>query len=297
MDLLRAYEIFFHVVQARSFAAAGRRLDLPRGVVSKQVQLLEDHHRVRLLNRTTRTLSLTDAGEKLYDHVGAILASVQLAREDMDQDGGRLRVAAPLAFTERYLGALLERFLGEHPGISIDLECGENFVDLVQGGFDLGIRIAQMQPSSLVARPLAPSPLVMVAAPAYLQRHGAPRAPEDLAAHACLGYAHPSASAAWEFGAGATSARAPVGFRHRTNSNAMLRRLVLGAHGIAQLPAYLVADDLRAGALSLVLPQCRDESRHIYAVYPHRRHLPVKVRRLIDFLARECGAGPPWGDV
>lgn len=298
MDLLRAYEIFVHVVDTQSFAAAGRRLDLPRGVVSKQVQLLEDHHGTRLLNRTTRRLSLTDAGARLADHCRAILDLVKDAREDLEQEPGqprgRLRIAAPLAFTERYLATLLERFVRAHPAVSIELECGEHFVDLVQEGFDLGIRIARMQPSTLVARPLAVSPLVLVASPGYLAQCGVPGSPQGLAAHACLGYAHPSASTAWEFGAGAAAVRPPVAFRHRTNSNAMLRTLVLGGHGIAQLPLYLVADDIRSGAMAIVLPECRDDSRRIYAVYPHRRHLPAKVRSLVDFLAAEFGEAPPW---
>lgn len=220
------------------------------------------------------------------------------AERDLDEQRGRprgkLRIAAPVAFTEMYLGPMLEAFLRRYPEVRIDLECSEQFVDLVDSGFDVGVRIGELPPSTLVARRLAPSDLVICASRHYLKRHGTPRSLHDLRAHVCLGYAYQSTGQRWDFTTPSGPLTLRISSRHRSNNNAMLRTLVLRGYGLAQLPRYLVAPDLVAGRMVTVLDRYQDTSRSVYVVYPHRQHLPAKVRAFVDFLGERFADGAPW---
>lgn len=298
MDRLQAMATFVRVVEEQSFAAAGRRLGVPRAVVSKHVQKLEEALGARLLNRTTRRLSLTDAGARFHERCLDILAAVQAAGREIDERQGKprglLRMTAPAAFTELYLAAHLDHFARLYPDVSLDLDCSEQFVDLVREGFDVGVRIGALPPSGLVARRLAPSSIVICAAPAYLRRRGTPKTPQDLRRHDCLGYVYQSNGNTWDLGGAGGPAAIDIKPRHRTNNNHFLRELALRGHGLAQLPSYLIAADVKAGRLLTVLDRYRDSSRSVYVVYPHRRQVAPKVRALVDHVVRAFAGGATW---
>ncbi|XXY49015.1 LysR family transcriptional regulator [Sorangium sp. So ce269] len=289
---------FVRVVEEQSFAAAGRRLGLPRAVISKHVQKLEEAFGARLLHRTTRRLSLTDAGVRFHEHCLSILAAVEAAEREIDERQGKprglLRMTAPAAFTDLYLTEHLDHFARLYPDVSLDLDCSERFVDLVREGFDVGVRIGALPPSGLVARRLAPSSVVICGAPAYVRRRGTPKTPQDLRRHDCLGYIYQANGGTWDLGGSGGPATVDVTPRHRTNDNRFLRELVVRGHGLAQLPIYLIAADVEAGRLVTVLDRYRDSSRSVYVVHPHRQQVAPKVRALVDHLVRAFAAGATW---
>lgn len=285
------------VVAERSFAAAGRKRRLSRAVVGKHVQLLEDELGARFFHRTTRRLSLTDAGERFHQHCLKILAAVAEAEDDVGERAGRVRgrvrLTAPSAFAELHLMAPLEELTRVHPELELDLDCSERFVDFVREGFDVGLRICTSPPPGLVARKLAQSSVVVCASPGYLEEHGHPRAPEDLAHHDCLGWVVQSNASSWDLGPANQRRTVRIRPRHRTNDNRFLRHFALAGRGLAQLPAYFVAEELASGRLVSVLDRYRDRSRSLFIVYTSRKQLPPRVRVLVDHLSKRF-AGRRW---
>jgi DNA-binding transcriptional LysR family regulator len=298
MDRLDAMATLEQVVAEGSFAAAGRRRGIPRAVVSKHVSFLESEFGARFFHRTTRRLSLTEAGARFHEHCLKILAAVrELEQELQEGDGkprGLLRMTAPSAFTELHLMTHLDRFAELYPAISLDLDCSERFVDFVGEGFDVGIRICTSPPEGLVAKKLTPSSILVCGSPEYLERRGRPKHPADLAEHDCIGWVYQSNAAVWDFGGGSSRQSVKITPRHRTNDNRFLRHLALRGHGLAQLPSYFVADDIAAGRLVTVLDRYRDTSRSIFIVYPHRERLPPKVRALVDHLTLAFAGERRW---
>lgn len=293
MDQLDAMRTLVHVVAESSFAAAGRRRGLPRAVVSKQIAWLETELGARFFHRTTRRLSLTDAGARFHRHAVQILAAVETAHADVDErrgPRGLIRMTAPAAFSELHLMSHLESFARMYPDVEIELDCSERFVDLVDEGFDVGIRICVSPPAGVVARKLAPSSLVVCGSPRYFEEHGTPQRIEELARHRCLGYALQARGTEWDLG----GTRVGITPSHRTNDNRFLRHLALHGHGLAQLPAYLVADDLGSGRLLAVLERHRDRSRSVFVVYPNRAGLAAKVRVLVDHLVSALATNRSW---
>jgi DNA-binding transcriptional LysR family regulator len=297
MDRLDAMATLVQVVASGSFAAAGRRLGLPRSAISKRVSLLEAHFGARLFHRTTRKLSLTDAGARLHEHCQTILDAVARAEHELDDEHGSargvLRMSAPREFTLLHLSTHLEQFIALYPAVSLDLELSERFVDLVEERFDLALRITTSPPEGLIAKKLAPSSVVICGSPAYLRRQGRPAQPGDLVRHSCLGYKYQAQAATWELG-GPRPLRVNVAVKHRTNDNRLLRQLALDGHGLAQLPSYLVADDLAAGRLITILDRYRDVSRSIYVVYPSRARLPPNVRTMVNHLSAALRGESRW---
>ncbi|MCW1840879.1 LysR family transcriptional regulator [Prosthecomicrobium hirschii] len=289
-------EIFARVVTAGSMSAAGREMGLSPAVVSKRLRRLEDRLGTRLLQRTTRQISLTEAGHGFYERVIAILASIEEAEAFVSRRSalarGTLKVSAPTSFGRLHIAPHLGPFLVQNPDLAIHLDLSDDFVDIVGGGFDLAIRIAELSDSSLVARRLAPIHRVLCAAPSYLERHGTPRTIADLANHACL-TAAPQDHWRLEGPEGIVMVK-PVG-PIQTNSSEVVRESVLAGLGIALRSTWDVGPDLSAGRLRLVMPHYR-ASRHVgvHAVYPSRRFLPAKVRVFIDFLAQLYGPSPYW---
>lgn len=289
-------EIFARVVTSGSMSQAGRDMGLSPAVVSKRLRRLEERLGTRLLQRTTRQISLTEAGQGFYERVVAILASIEEAEGFVARRShlarGVLKISAPTSFGRMHIAPHLGTFLAANPDLAVDLELSDDFVDIVGGGFDLAVRIAELTDSSLVARRLAPIHRVLCAAPAYLERHGEPKSIAELARHACLAAANQDP---WRLEGpdGPVSVRAsgPV----RTNSSEVVREAVLAGIGIAFRSTWDVGAELRTGSLRLVLPQYRS-SRHVavHAVYPSRRFLPAKVRVFIDFLANAYGPAPYW---
>lgn len=289
-------EIFARVVSAGGMSAAGREMGLSPAVVSKRLRRLEDRLGTRLMQRTTRQISLTEAGVGFYERVVAILASIDEAEAYVTRRSslarGTLKVSAPTSFGRMHIAPHLGPFLAENPDLSVHLDLSDEFVDIVGDGFDLAVRIAELSDSSLVARRLAPIHRVLCAAPDYLARRGTPATIADLADHACL-TAAPQDHWRLEGPEGIVTVK-PVG-PIQTNSSEVVREAVLAGLGIALRSTWDVGPDLSAGRLRLVLPNYR-ASRHVavHAVYPSRRFLPAKVRLFIDYLSRLYGPSPYW---
>ncbi len=297
MDRLDAMAAFVKVVDTQGFSAAARALGVSKSLVSKYVASLEDRLGARLLNRTTRRLSLTDAGAAYYERCLRVLAET----EEADRVVGRLqgeargvlRINAPMSFGVLHLASALPDFARRHPELTVDLTLNDRLVDLVDEGYDVAVRIAPLADSRLVARRLAPSRRVVCGAPDYFARHGEPRHPGDLARHNCLIYTY-AAVEDWRLVGpkGAVSVR--VNGRLRANNGEALLAALRAGLGVAMLPTFIVGPDLAAGRLRAVLTDWVDDAASVYAVYPHRRHLSTKVRLFVDFLAERFGPRPYW---
>jgi DNA-binding transcriptional LysR family regulator len=299
VDRLAALQSFAKVVESGSFARAAERLSLSTSAVSRQVAELEAHLDVRLLNRTTRRLSLTEAGQSFYERCVQLLADLEEAETSVRpvtlEPKGTLRITCGVTFGERYLAPALAEFAALHPGVTFDLDLSDRVIDLVEEGFDLAIRIGAIGPQTLVSRRLGTTALVCCAAPDYLARRGTPRAPQDLAQHDCLAYTLASVSQTWTFTTpGGESQVAQVTVRHRANSGRMLAAMAVAGMGIVLEPDFIVAPDMCAGRLLRVLPEFEPPRSPVAAVYPSRRHLSAKVRSLVDFLAARYARKSEW---
>lgn len=288
--------IFAKVVSTGSMSAAGRALGLTPAVVSKRIAKLEERLGTLLLQRTTRQIAPTEAGQGFYERIVQILSSIEEAeafvsrRSAMAQ--GTLRISAPTTFGRLHVAPYLGAFLERNRGLKVSLDLSDEFVDVVGEGFDVAVRIGALADSSLVVKRLAPNHRLLCATPGYLDRHGTPQRLSDLEAHVCLAAAHQDP---WRLegpdGSVAVHANAPVS----TNSSEVVRELCLSGVGIALRSTWDVGPELSAGRLQVVLPRYRG-SRHVavHAVYPSRRFLPAKVRLFIDWLAGLYGPKPYW---
>ncbi len=293
MDALRQIEAFVAVVRAGSYVKAAERQETSKAVLSRQVLELEGRLGTRLLNRTTRRLSLTETGTAYYERCVQILDDLREADAEAGATTatarGRLRINAPLTFGNLHLAPLWGEFLKLHPAVELDITLTDRVVDLVEEGFDLAVRIVpagRLASSTLVARPIAADRIVLCASPAYLRRAPALAHPSDLAAHAVMAYAWWSGGDTWQFtGADGAFAEVTVRPRLRTNSGDTCRAAALADQGVIYQPAFLVGPDVRAGRLVELLPGWRGPQLEIHAVYPSRTHLSGKVRAMVDFLA------------
>lgn len=288
--------IFARVAAAGNMSAAGREMGLSPAVVSKRISHLEERLGARLFQRTTRQLTLTESGQGYYERVVSILAGIEDAEAFVRQRNvtphGTLRVTAPTSFGRMHVAPHLGDFLRRYPDLRLDLDLSDNFVDIVGSGFDLAIRIAELEDSSLVARRLAPSHRVLCATPRYIDEHGEPKRLSDLDAHHCLTV---TANDLWrlEGPEGPTSIR--VNGRIRTNSSEVVREAVLAGLGIGLRSTWDVGPALRDGTLKIVLPQYREGPRvAVYGVYPCRQFVPAKLRSFVDFLAGLYAPQPYW---
>ena len=296
MNNLGDLEIFARVVSAGSMSAAGRELGLSPAVVSKRLRRLEDRLGTRLMQRTTRQISLTEAGQGFYERVVAILAGIEEAEAFVSRRStlarGVLKVSVPTSFGRMHIAPHIHAFMQANPDLGVNLELRDEFVDIVGDGYDLAIRIAELSDSSLVARKLAPVRRILVASPAYLERHGQPERIEDLGRHVCLA---PHNNEPWKLeGPDGQIVHRPVG-PLQTNSSDVVREAVIGGIGIALRSTWDIGAELADGRLVQVLPDY-EGSRNvaIHAVYASRRFLPVKVRVFIDYLADLYGPTPYW---
>ncbi|MCZ3375524.1 LysR family transcriptional regulator [Rhizobium sp. AG207R] len=296
MTNLGDLEIFASVVATGSMSLTGRALGFSPAVISKRIKRLEDRLGTRLLQRTTRQISLTEAGQGFYDRVLAILAGLEEAEAYIagrsSQMHGTLKISAPTSFGRMHIAPHLKSFMQAHPELALNLVLSDEFVDIVGGGFDLAIRIAELTDSSLVARRLAPVRRVLCASPAYIEAHGMPEDIDDLRRHICLP-AHNLDPWRLEGPKGSLIFR-PEG-RLITNSSEVVREAVIAGLGIALRSTWDIGPELRDGRLVQVLPAY--EGSHnvtLSAVYPSRQFLPAKVRVFIDFLAELYGPVPYW---
>jgi DNA-binding transcriptional LysR family regulator len=301
VDDLSAMAVFARVVEMESFSGAARDLGLSKSAVSKRVAHLEDRMGLRLLNRTTRRLSLTEAGAAFYEGCRRVVAEAEAAERAVTRlasaPRGRLKVNAPMSFGVRHLAPALPDFMARYPELAVDLALNDRVVDLVEEGFDVGLRIVKLADSSLIARRLAPNRLVLCAAPSYLQAHGAPRSIDELKDHACLLYSYQTAGDVWRLGGPGGERRLAVAGRLRINNGDALLAAALGGLGVALLPCFICGEDVRAERLIHVLPEWSEPAdTAITAVYPASRNLSPKVRVFVDFLAERFGGTPYWDE-
>ncbi len=297
MDRITAMAIFTQVVDAGSLSVAARRLGLSRSAVSKQLAHLEDRLGARLLQRTTRRLGLTEAGAEFYTRCTRIVHEVEEAEQGVSRlhaaPRGLLKVNAPMTFGHRHIVPAIAEFLRRYPDVQIEMTLNDQVVNMIEGGFDVTIRVAVLADSSLIARRLAPNRVVVCGAPAYFAAHGRPRAPRDLAHHNCLHYTYLATANLWHFVGprGAESVEASGSFR--ANNGDALQAAARAGVGLVQLPTFIVGADLSSGALETVLERYEDRTTSIWAVYPTTRHLSPKVRVFLDFLAARFDP-PDW---
>jgi DNA-binding transcriptional LysR family regulator len=289
-----AIAIFAKVVELRSFAAAAAELALSKATVSKAVTRLEERLGARLFNRTSRRLALTDAGRTLSGRAAQLLADGEAAEnEALAQSAaprGLVRLAAPMTFGVKVLAPLLPEFLAQYPEVSVDLHLSDAMVDLIGEGFDVGVRIASLPDSSLVARRLCAIPRYTVAAPAYLERYGRPTHPMHLAQHKCFGYAYLSTPGTWHYtnADGEQATVRPSGQLRANNGDAVLPALIAGL-GIADLPEFIVGEAIAAKQVEVILQGWKQVEGAAHLVMPPGGPRPARVEVLIEFLASRLG--------
>lgn len=290
--------VFASVVDAKGFSEAARRMGLSKGAVSKAIAQLERSMGARLLNRTTRAMSVTEAGAELYSHCARILEEYDQARLTVgrfhSEPRGLLRISAPVAFGTLHIAPALPEFLARYPEVRIDMSIGDRFVDLADEGIDVAVRITKEPAPNLVARRLATVNRKIVATPQYFKRHGTPRKPADLSKHNCLTYTHFNPQDAWRLRGPRGAISVPISGNLRLNDDEALSAAVLGSLGIALLPTFLIGRALQEKRLKAVLSDHVPSERHIFAVYLPNRHLPPKARAFIDFLRDRFSPRPYW---
>ncbi len=297
MDRLTAMRVYVEVATSGSFSATADRLEMSRAMVTRYVGEMEQWLQARLLQRTTRSVTPTDAGELALRRCQQMLALTQDLEEETasNTEGelrGQLRITCSVSFAYAQMGATIADFLAQHPQLKIDLDASEGSLNLVERRIDLAIRISAEPDPLLIGRPLARCDSALVASPAYLAAHGTPQEPADLTRHRCLSYANFGKSV-WQLTRGDEVARVGVTSPFSANEATTLMRAALAGGGIALQPTYLVNPYLHSGELQAVLPAWSLPVMTIHALYTSRRHLSPAVRALLDFLVLRF-AGAPW---
>jgi len=299
MDKFLEMKTFAAVVDAGSFVQAADALAISKPTVSRYVADLEQRLGVRLLQRTTRKLSLTEEGRAFYGRCKAVLADVEVAETEITSKAvtvkGLIKVNVPVSFGLLELAPLWPGFMARYPDVELDITLADRVVDLVEEGYDLAVRIARLPNSSLVSRKLASTRMVLCASPGYLRKHGKPKHPSDLTQHAVLSYSLLATGDQWEFDGPDGPVAVTVKPIMRTNSGDTCIAAARKHRGIVFQPSFMVSADLQSGALVELMPQYRSMEFGIYAVYPTRQHVSPKVRAMIDFLVKEMD-GVSWCD-
>lgn len=301
MDRFADIEALVAVVESGTFSAAGERLGVAKSVISRRVSQLEERLGSRLLHRTTRRLSLTDAGRNFYQRAVQILADLDDAEQGASTEStelrGTLKLAAPLSFGLAHLSSALTDFLDQHPAIEVNLDLNDRNINLVEEGFDLAVRIGELQDSTLVARRLGTSRMVACASRAYLERHGEPLHPKDLQRHTGLQYSNISYKQHWQFVTrdGKTLQAQPQ-IRIRANNGEALACAAAAGLGITTGPTFILGRYLKEGKLQHILMDYPRPSVGIFAVTPPGRLLPQRVQRFIEFLSSRFGDRPYWDE-
>ena len=302
MDKIGELTVFAKVVDEGGFSAAARAMNLTPSAVSKQIGRLEDRLGARLLNRTTRSLSLTPEGRNFYDRCTRILADIDDAEAEVtqahDSPRGVLRISCGVAFGRHQVSPLVPEFLERYPDVQVEMTLTDSVVDLVEQGIDLAVRFGELRDSSLIARFLARSKRAICASPEYLERHGIPQTPQELDQHNCLFFSNLPHLNEWIF-------KMPDGeYAYQPNGNfcanngETIHEMALQGLGIARLAEFLVSPDVRDGKLERILTDYyRDITVPIHALYPTRRHLSPKLRAFLDFLVEKFSPIPPWDAI
>jgi len=297
LDLLPDLAVLVRVAELRSFSAAARELGVAKSAVSRRINELEAHLGVRLLSRSTRNIGLTTDGLQVFEHARALVAAGHAALDAVAGSGtkarGVLRVNAPTVIGQRYLAPAIGAFLVEHPDVEVQLTVDDRMVDVVEGGWDVVVRVAKLVDSQLVVRRLASDRGVIVASPAYLERRGRPSEVCDLVTHDCIRYALIPFEHEWGFKQDKKRVSVPLRVRLTANDGATIREAALAGVGLAALPWFMVADDVLAGRLEVLLDGQRTTELTLAAVLPQREGMPARTRAFVDHLVRWF-ATPPW---
>ena len=300
-DRLNGFVLFATVVEAGSFTAAARDLGLTKSAASKALGRLEARLGARLIDRTTRRLSLTEAGETFYDHCRRILAEADAAEEAVGRlqgsPRGRLRINGPMSFGTAHLAPVLPEFMARHPDLTLDVVFNDRRVDLVEEGFDVAVRIGRLTDSSLIARKLCEERHTLCAAPAYWDQHGRPAHPSDLARHKCLSYAYLSTGEQWRFDGPGGPVSVHIRGRVRSNNGEVLIAAAIAGEGVALMPSFATWRHISEGRLEIGLPGFEPPPMGVYAVWPPANQPPAKVRAFVDFLAERLGPNPYWNQL
>ncbi|WP_097152179.1 LysR family transcriptional regulator [Cohaesibacter gelatinilyticus] len=298
MDTLIGMRTFCAVVEEESFVRAAAKLELSAALTSKYVAQLEERLQVRLLNRTTRSLAVTQEGQAYYERCSQIIDQFDemenLIREQKGVPTGRLRISAPITLAEQHLAHATSRFMELYPDVSVELKLADRYINLVDEGYDLAIRMGTLEDSSLIARKLAPMRVSVVASPGYLAKHGTPEHPHDLAQHQCIHDTNYLGGKMWGFTENGKDFTVPINGRLTTNSILAVRAALLEDGGIGSVPRYVVKDDIKKGLLKEILPDYLRDGGAVYAVYPHNRHLAAKVRVYVEFIASYFANQKDW---
>ncbi len=300
MDTLLSMRVFRRVVEAGSFVAAAEQLGLSAAMASRHVAHLERHLGARLLNRSTRHLSLTESGTSYFESCRSMLDDLDEAEAAVSQAGsaprGQLRISAPVSFGVRHLGPAIGDYIARYPDVMLDLNLNDRAVELAEEGYDLAIRVGQNPNPALIARRLCTVKLALVCSPDYATRYGLPATPEALLQHRTIGYAYSVEGEHWNL-IGPDGPRSyPIRPILRVNNGDLASAAAMAGVGITSEPTFLVGDDLRAGRLIEVLPDYPQTQLSLYAVYLSRRFLSAKVRTFIDFLAERFSDEPYWDE-
>lgn len=290
IDVLKAMQAFVAVVESGNFVSAAEQLDTSTAAISRQVSGLETHLGARLLNRTTRRLSLTDAGQEYFSRAQSILSDLEEAEgvvgQEVVQPRGQLRISAPLSYGIQELAHILPEFQKKYPDLRLDIDLSDRLVDLANDGIDIALRISRELTGQVVARKIKEVPMIICASPDYLKRRGQPQSPEDIALHDTLSYSYLSTGDNWLLTCDSTGKETSVRIHphvHATNGD-FLMTLALSGQGIVIQPEFIVRKALADGTLVRLLPDWHLGTFHLYAVYLSRKYLPAKVRAFIDFL-------------
>jgi len=300
MTEIGAIPVFVAVAENQGFAAAARKLGITKSAVSKRMGALEAHLGVQLFHRSTRSISLTEAGETYLEHAVHALGYAQEAEDAVaalqGEPVGHLKLSVPMSFGQLHVAPAIGEFLKMYPSLSVELSMDDRFIDLVDSGMDLAIRAGTLPDSALIAKKLTPIHSVIVASPDYLEQFGIPQTPQDLLEHDCLHYSYSRDPLEWKFLGrdGAVTVRTKG--RFQVNNSEALCTTIIDGLGIGRLPTFIAGAHLAAGRLQRVLPDFPMPEQALFAVFPERRHIPTKVRAFVDFFASHVGHRSPYWD-
>lgn len=296
MDLLAGLRTFVRVAESGSFSAVAREMGATQPAVSRQISALEQHLDARLIQRTTRSLTLTEDGRDLLDHARRVLDCVEEAETAVGRrqgtPSGLIRIAAPASFGRLYVAPRMRRLLDRYPELSVELHMSDSVTDMIASGIDLAIRGGVVHEASLVARRIGTSARAVVASTEYLERNGVPEQPSDLARHSCIAFLQGATPNEWRFNGPGGAVAVAIAGRFSTDSTEAMREAVAAGLGLALGPAWVFGDDLTSGHIRPVLQRYQAEQVPIHAVYPSRRNLAPRTRAVIDFLLDEFRLDP-----
>jgi len=301
MSEFAAIPVFVAVVENGGFSAASRTLGVSKSAVSKRITQLENHLGVLLLHRTTRKLSLTEAGERYYEHAAQALSAAWKAEDAVTElqgePQGKLKISSPMSFGRLHVAPLIPKFMQRYPKLQIDLVMDDRNIDLVAGGIDVAIRSGDMPDSTLIARKLTPLRQVLCASPTYIERYGMPVAPSELRERNCILFSYSGDANEWTLKNGDKSEAVLVSGSYRVNNSEALLEALREGVGIGRLPTFVAGPDLKVGNLVRILESYHMPDHTFYAVFPERQYLPAKVRAFLDFAIEYFGGDQPYWDA